>query len=97
MNKKCFSEADILQNWSKSKEWRADARYGCMVIKVIIDHFQKIIVMNNKSIEILSNDNDFLNYNPFFFTQRTLLARWVTSVGETATFLKILNYLLTYK
>lgn len=27
-------------------------------------------------IQLLSNDNAFLSYNPFFFTQRTLLARF---------------------
>ncbi|GLV44162.1 alpha-L-iduronidase [Carabus blaptoides fortunei] len=69
-------EADILTGWSKSQEWRADVRYAAMVVKVIIDHYEKFVRDMRVDIEVLSNDNAFLNYHPYYFTQRTLLARF---------------------
>lgn len=71
-----FSEADILTAWSKNITWRADVRYAAMVVKVIIDHYNEFIDKRNIKIEVLSNDNAFLNYHPYYFTQRTLLTRY---------------------
>lgn len=71
----CLSEADILPNWSKSEDWRGDVRYAAMVAKVILD-YQKFVVKKRRiTMELLSNDNCFLNYHPYYFTQRTLLTR----------------------
>lgn len=72
-----FSEADILTGWSKNTSWRADVRYAAMVVKVIIDHYNEFVNKRNIKIEVLSNDNAFLNYHPYYFTQRTLLARYI--------------------
>ncbi|XP_017769452.1 PREDICTED: alpha-L-iduronidase [Nicrophorus vespilloides] len=69
-------EADILTNWSLEEEWRADAKYAALVARVIIEHYREVIQKRGIAIEILSNDNGFMNYNPHFFTQRTLLARF---------------------
>lgn len=56
-------------------EWRGDVRYAAMVVKVIIDHYNKFISELGIDVEVLSNDNGFLNYYPYYFTQRTLLTR----------------------
>lgn len=69
-------EADILTNWSLNEEWRADVWYAALMSKVIVDHYKEIILKRNISIEVLSNDNAFMNYSPYYFTQRTLLARF---------------------
>ncbi|KAF5299483.1 hypothetical protein FQR65_LT01064 [Abscondita terminalis] len=69
-------ESDVIENWSNSMEWRGDARYAAMIAKLVIDYF-KVLIMNMKvPVEIISFDNAFLNYDPFYFTQRTLLARF---------------------
>lgn len=64
-----------MTGWWKSREWRADVRYAAMAMKVIIDHIITFIHGQNTPIDILSNDNAFLNYHPNYFTQRTLFAR----------------------
>ncbi|KAF5269379.1 hypothetical protein FQA39_LY08771 [Lamprigera yunnana] len=69
-------EADILTNWSKSMEWRADVRYAAMMAKLVIDYFKVLIINMSVSVELLGFDNAFLNYHPYYFTQRTLLARF---------------------
>lgn len=71
-------EGDPMVGWSKPYEWRGDVTYPAIVTKIIAQHLYKII--NNKSssirYQLLSNDNGFLNYYPYYFTQRTLLARF---------------------
>jgi L-iduronidase len=47
-----------------------------MVVKVIADHYKSVTLDRKLKIELLSNDNGFLNYHPFYFTQRTLFARF---------------------
>ncbi|XP_056642505.1 alpha-L-iduronidase isoform X2 [Diorhabda sublineata] len=69
-------EADIETNWSKSLEWRGDVRYAYMVAKVIADYYKSVKRERKLKIELLGNDNGFLNYHPFYFTQRTLFARF---------------------
>ncbi|XP_028135858.2 alpha-L-iduronidase [Diabrotica virgifera virgifera] len=69
-------EADIETNWSRSLEWRGDVRYASMVAKVIADYYKSVKVERKLKIELLGNDNGFLNYHPFYFTQRTLFARF---------------------
>ncbi|XP_074850655.1 alpha-L-iduronidase isoform X2 [Carettochelys insculpta] len=71
-------EADPLVGWSVPQTWRADVTYAAMVVKVIIQHQNRLISKVNNSINytLLSNDNAFLNYYPHYFTQRTLTARF---------------------
>lgn len=69
------SEADPLTGWSKSEHWRADVRYGAMVAAVIAAHQHVMVKQHGLPLQLLSNDNAFLNYHPYYFTQRTLLAR----------------------
>ncbi|CAD5116567.1 DgyrCDS5446 [Dimorphilus gyrociliatus] len=75
--KKYFlSEADPLVGWNKDREWRGDARYAALVIKIIYNYINKFGNRRKFPMKLLSNDNAFLSYNPFFFTQRTILARF---------------------
>lgn len=79
-NKPFFNdEADPLVGWSKDEEWRADATYAAMVTKVIGQH-QNIFISNSESpmtnFSLLSNDNGFLSWYPYQFTERTLTARF---------------------
>ncbi|XP_068083307.1 alpha-L-iduronidase isoform X2 [Anabrus simplex] len=69
-------EADPLTGWSHSELWRADVRYGAMVAHVIARHHQVMVRKLGLSLEVISNDNGFLNYHPYYFSQRTLLARF---------------------
>lgn len=68
-------ESDLETNWSKSEEWRGDERYGQMVVQLIYNYYKSIILHQNIKMS-MSNDNGFLNYYPYFFTQRTLFARF---------------------
>ncbi|CAG12584.1 unnamed protein product [Tetraodon nigroviridis] len=77
-------EADPLVGWSRPQEWRADVTYAAMVVKgsdvhqVIQQHQDLLLADPNSTINytLLSNDNAFLSYHPFPFTQRTLTARF---------------------
>ncbi|KAB0799443.1 hypothetical protein PPYR_07323 [Photinus pyralis] len=69
-------EADVLSNWSRSLDWRGDVRYAAMIAKIVIDFYKELVVKMEIPVQLLSFDNGFLNYNPYFFTQRTLLARF---------------------
>ncbi|KAK2187637.1 hypothetical protein NP493_159g02084 [Ridgeia piscesae] len=76
-------EADPLVGWSKPRWWRADATYAAVIAKVIVSHQRRWCHQHTNEIgdtrvtfSLLSNDNGFLSYNPHFFTQRTLLARF---------------------
>ncbi|RZB41597.1 alpha-L-iduronidase [Asbolus verrucosus] len=69
-------ESDIITTWSDSWDWRGDARYAAMVVKVIATVYKSVTLDRKLKIELLSNDNGFLNYHPFYFTQRTLFARF---------------------
>ncbi|XP_070539995.1 alpha-L-iduronidase-like isoform X2 [Ptychodera flava] len=71
-------EADPLVGWSKGEDWRADARYAAVVAKIIAQHQNLILSKPGNTIHyaLLSNDNGFMNFNPHFFDERTLLARF---------------------
>ncbi|KAM6470487.1 alpha-L-iduronidase isoform 1-T1 [Liasis olivaceus] len=71
-------EADPLVGWSIPQQWRADVTYAAMVVKVIAQHQNLLIAKPNNTINytLLSNDNAFLSYHPYYFTQRTLTARF---------------------
>lgn len=66
----------MLPNWSKSEDWRGDARYAAMLVKLVIEYHRVVSLERNITIEMLSSDNGFMNYHPFYFTQRTLLTRY---------------------
>ena len=69
-------EADPLVGWSTGEDWRADVRYGAVVVKIISQHYQ-LMIPSNMSFALLSNDNGFMNFGPpHFFDQRTLNARF---------------------
>ncbi|XP_044184138.1 alpha-L-iduronidase-like isoform X2 [Acropora millepora] len=70
-------EGDPLVGWSLTEDWRADATYAAIVTKILALH-QNLLLKTNFSIryDLLSNDNGFMNYDPVFFRQRTLLARF---------------------
>ncbi|KAF7239958.1 Alpha-L-iduronidase [Varanus komodoensis] len=71
-------EADPLVGWSVPQPWRADVTYAAMVVKVIVQHQNLLLARANNTINytLLSNDNAFMSYHPYFFTQRTLTARF---------------------
>uniref|UniRef100_A0AAY4CL80 Alpha-L-iduronidase n=1 Tax=Denticeps clupeoides TaxID=299321 RepID=A0AAY4CL80_9TELE len=71
-------EADPLVGWSTPQTWRGDVTYAAMVVKVISQHQDLLIRDPNNTINytLLSNDNAFLSYHPYPFTQRTLSARF---------------------
>ncbi|KAJ9588107.1 hypothetical protein L9F63_018534, partial [Diploptera punctata] len=69
-------ESDPLKNWSLNETWRGDVRYGAMVASVIVAHQDVMVKRYGLPVSLLSNDNAFLNYHPFYFNQRTLLARF---------------------
>ncbi|XP_076793870.1 alpha-L-iduronidase isoform X3 [Arvicanthis niloticus] len=71
-------EADPLVGWSVPQPWRADVTYAALVVKVIAQH-QNLLFANSSSAmryALLSNDNAFLSYHPYPFSQRTLTARF---------------------
>lgn len=77
-------EADPLVGWSKPLEWRADATYGAVALKIISQH-QNMLIANpafKNNYALLGNDNGFLSFYPHQFTQRTLLARF--QINNTA-------------
>lgn len=65
-------EADPQVTWSADREWQADVTYAAMATKTVVEHLQSTDI----NIHVLSNDNAFLSYQPYPFTQRTLLARF---------------------
>ena len=72
-------EADPLVSWMIPLAWRADARYGAIIPKVINQHVLRILdnTTNNNPLGLLSNDNGFMNADGYNgFEQRTLLARF---------------------
>ncbi|KAM4617057.1 alpha-L-iduronidase [Polymixia lowei] len=71
-------EADPLVGWSRPQAWRADVTYAAMVVKVIAQHQDLLLADGNSAINytLLSNDNAFLSYHPYPFSQRTLTARF---------------------
>ncbi|KAH9509790.1 hypothetical protein Btru_045203 [Bulinus truncatus] len=78
-------EADPLVGWSKPLTWRADVTYAALVVKTICQHQNILKSQNNPVIPnytLLSNDNGFLSYFPYQFTQRTLLARFQMNLTQ---------------
>ncbi|XP_048359812.1 alpha-L-iduronidase isoform X2 [Sphaerodactylus townsendi] len=71
-------EADPLVGWSVPQPWRADVTYAALVAKVIAQHQNLLMAKPNNTINytLLSNDNAFMSYHPYHFTQRTLTARF---------------------
>ncbi|XP_063963644.1 alpha-L-iduronidase-like isoform X2 [Lytechinus pictus] len=70
-------EADPLVGWSKPEWWRSDATYAAIVAKIILQHQNEMIRKHtNIRYTLLSNDNGFLNFHPYYFDQRTLVTRF---------------------
>lgn len=69
-------ESDPLVTWSLNLTWRGDVRYAAIVASVIAAHQKVMVREHGIPATLLSNDNAFLNYDPFYFNQRTLLARF---------------------
>ncbi|XP_036777312.2 alpha-L-iduronidase isoform X3 [Manis pentadactyla] len=69
-------EADPLVGWSLPQPWRADVTYAAMVVKVIAQHQNLLVATSPFRYTLLSNDNAFLSYHPYPFSQRTLTARF---------------------
>ncbi|XP_028638242.1 alpha-L-iduronidase isoform X4 [Grammomys surdaster] len=71
-------EADPLVGWSLPQPWRADVTYAALVVKVIAQHQNLLFANSSSSMRyvLLSNDNAFLSYHPYPFSQRTLTARF---------------------
>ncbi|ELT95325.1 hypothetical protein CAPTEDRAFT_211572 [Capitella teleta] len=80
------NEADPIVTWSRAYSFRADATYAAMATKIIATHQQR-----PHRLQLLSNDNAFLSFNPSPFSQRTLLARFQineTSRGHQVQFIR---------
>ncbi|KAK7075161.1 hypothetical protein SK128_013365 [Halocaridina rubra] len=69
-------EADFLVGWSRGHEWRAKDSYAALVARSVYIHQRARIRKPQLNFDLMSFDNAFLSYNPFFFHQRTLLARF---------------------
>ncbi|XP_052119935.1 alpha-L-iduronidase [Frankliniella occidentalis] len=80
-------EADPLTGWWRVEPWRADRRYAGMVVNTVVDlqeHWRSRGGVSLKNghrqpprlppLEVLSNDNGFLETTPRHFEQRTLLS-----------------------
>ncbi|XP_067125759.1 alpha-L-iduronidase isoform X2 [Centruroides vittatus] len=78
-------ESDPMVTWSKPLEWRADATYAAIAIKIIAQHLEMFYTNNTPpfNYNLLSNDNAFLSYYPHLFTQRTLFARFQMNNTKT--------------
>lgn len=86
------NQADIDIDWSRPKEWKADATYAGLSVKNILQHIEtyftspkrrdqknndmKHILDQKINFTLLSSDNSFLSYHPHQFTQQTLLSRF---------------------
>ena len=67
------NEGDPEVTWDKDRWWRGDCTYASTVCQAIV---RRILSWNyTNPLSWFSNDNGFLSYHPFHFTQRTLLAR----------------------
>lgn len=69
-------EADPQVSWNISRPWQGDVTYAAMATKAIVAHLTDAGIASG----LLSNDNGFLSYQPFPFTQRTLLARFQVNI-----------------
>jgi L-iduronidase len=85
-------EADPLVGWALPVDFRGDWRYGSIIPKVLNQHF--IAVIDNSTgptmqVEVLSNDNGFMNYDGFVgFNERTLTARFYTNDTNSFAFVR---------
>ncbi|XP_061396143.1 alpha-L-iduronidase [Musca vetustissima] len=70
-------EADPLAGWSMPRDFQEDVRYALTFANIVLDHWKaKLDRKIFAHFEDLSNDNAFLSYHPFEFSQRTLLAHF---------------------
>lgn len=72
-----YSEADPEAGWSTPRDYQEDVRYALALANIVLNHWEA--KLNGKifaKFEDLSNDNAFMSYHPFEFSQRTLLAHF---------------------
>ena len=84
------TEADPVKKWSEPRGFQADVRYASGLVETVFQHWQAIYDGRMENLESISHDNSFLNFNPHFFTQRTLLARFQmnTSIPKHSQFVQ---------
>lgn len=70
------TEADPIKKWSEPRDFQADTRYAVFLIEIILQHWKAMYEGQMSHLESISHDNSFMNYYPFIFDQRTLLARF---------------------
>ena len=78
------NQAEIEMDWSKPKEWKADATYAGLMVKSVAQHIDTYFVpkrnnekhFNQINFTLLSHDNSFLSYFPHQFTQQTMFSRF---------------------
>lgn len=70
------TEADPIKKWSEPRDFQTDSRYAAILVETVLEHWQAIYDGRMKNLDSISHDNAFLNFNPNFFKQRTLLARF---------------------
>ncbi|KAK3919140.1 Alpha-L-iduronidase [Frankliniella fusca] len=77
-------EADPLTGWWREEAWRADGRYAGMVVNTVVDLQDQWRGRSGHrpALEILSNDNGFLETTPHHFQQRTLLSSFQLRGGR---------------
>lgn len=81
-------EGDPLKGWWKPRTWRGNVVYPSLVARAIVDTQKIIREMRNVTLNLLSNDNAFLNTSPGIFNQRTLLALFRSADKSTFTFVQ---------
>lgn len=70
------SEADPLTGWWRREDWRGDRRYAGMIVNTVADLQERWRGdASLPDLELISNDNGFLETTDGHFQQRTLLAR----------------------
>ncbi|CAG9806028.1 unnamed protein product [Chironomus riparius] len=70
------TEADPKKKWSEPRDFQADTRYAVILSEIILQHWKAMFDRQMSNLESISHDNSFMNYYPFIFDQRTLLARF---------------------
>lgn len=70
------TEADPIKKWSEPRDFQTDTRYAAFLSEIILQHWKAMYDGEMFNLESISHDNSFMNYYPYIFDQRTLLARF---------------------
>lgn len=71
------TEADPTSGWSRNITTNADVHYAHSLTSIVLQHWNAYSTGTLRRLDSISNDNAFLSYHPFEFSQRTLLARFM--------------------